>query len=71
MENDDRDRGQKLAGTVVFHVRMVSIIAFACAVVTLILAFERGNSDLTIGAGVMMLASAVGFGLLANAVLRR
>jgi hypothetical protein len=71
MEDEGKDRGEKFAGTVVFQVRLVSIVAFACSAVAMVLAMERGGGDFAIAAGVMMLASALGFGLLANAVLRR
>jgi hypothetical protein len=70
MGDEEKDGGRQFAGLVVFRVQIVAIVAFAISVIFAVLAFER-SAEFSVGAGLMMIASALAFGMLANAVLRR
>jgi hypothetical protein len=66
---DEKDHGQGVAGAVVLRVQIVGVVAMLASVTFGLAAIER--AEFAVPAGLMMIASAVAFGMLANAVLRR
>ena len=66
---DTKEHGERVAGHVVMTVQLVAGAAFLAAL------WFTGESftkpEFAMPAGIMMAASALGFGLLANAIMRR
>jgi hypothetical protein len=67
--DDEKAHGERVAGHVVMLLQLVSWAAFLGALGFAGEAFSK--PEYATPAAVMMVASALGFGLLANAVLRR
>lgn len=67
MEND-REHGERVAGRIVFEAEAVGIAGLVLAAVAI---FELDGAAQWYAAAGFLAASALAFGLLANAVLRR
>jgi len=68
MEDDGKDHGQKVAGRIVYEVEAVGIVALVLAGASMV-ALDGASQWYAVAA--FLFVSAVAFGLLANAVLRR
>ena len=65
---DDKDHGQRVAGRIVYELEAVGMLALVCAVMSMV---ELEGAPQWYAISAFLFVSAVAFGLLANAVLRR
>jgi hypothetical protein len=69
---DDTERGRTMAGRVYMQCQVAGWLSVVGAVICGVAQLEfQADRTLALAAGVMLVAAALAFGLLANAVLRR
>jgi len=65
---DDKDRGQSVAGRIVYELEAVGLLALVLAVAAMV---QLDGPSEWYAVAAFLFAAAVAFGMLANAVLRR
>jgi hypothetical protein len=65
---DEHDGGQRVAGRIVYELEAVGVVALILAIAAMI---ALGGPEQWYAVAAFLFVSAVAFGLLANAVLRR